>query len=626
MCYFSLPQTLKALLDKKVEVNCENLEGRTPAMMIFSWGKNKDVIVKNLIECLNLLKIQPNIDFIKKDNNGNSLINYVFEFYKKLSDKEKLTLEEHVIDLKIKIKNQVLYQIKNKKFDCNEYVGFGIKPIHLACFDSDYDMISFLLDEKCDVNALSAEGWITPLMFLFSWKSKNINLENVMQCANLLVRTNGIDLVKRDIKNRSLIDHVDDFYNLLNENEKKIFEIFLNEIRIKVECQIETQGSDGEFFVLIHELIEKNKEDRAVTYIENRKEFKKDFQNDDGWTMLNLACYFKRPKIIQALVNKGSDPNVGSSTGIAPLFSLFFDIENCMFSCFFQAVENFLVSSRIDFFKLSCKNQLIIGFLLILKNNMIFKDANKNHIEMIDLIINKIIIRLANQIFEKIEKDEQSVDWLNITGEPALYWACHSNDQEKINFLIEKGADVNQANIAGETLLMRIFSEKNIENIDVVDSALLLVNQVKINFLLLSKINYLLVDYFFIYKSNFKGESREKINILEKLIYEKTAQQVFEKIQEGNYSWLNFKLSVTGDTLFHLAGYANNDDLVKFFLKKNADINALSNYGCTPLRAIRCTHLLRQKPALILKFKFLQSTQHSNWTGRAFTAIPIPST
>ena len=42
--------------------------------------------------------------------------------------------------------------------------------------------------------------------------------------------------------------------------------------------------------------------------------------------------------------------------------------------------------------------------------------------------------------------------------------------------------------------------------------------------------------------------------------------------------------------------------------------------------AIRCTHLLRQKPALILKFKFLQSTQHSNWTGRAFTAIPIPST
>ncbi len=41
---------------------------------------------------------------------------------------------------------------------------------------------------------------------------------------------------------------------------------------------------------------------------------------------------------------------------------------------------------------------------------------------------------------------------------------------------------------------------------------------------------------------------------------------------------------------------------------------------------IRCTHLLRQKPALILKFKFLQSTQHSNWTGRAFTAIPIPST
>ncbi len=44
------------------------------------------------------------------------------------------------------------------------------------------------------------------------------------------------------------------------------------------------------------------------------------------------------------------------------------------------------------------------------------------------------------------------------------------------------------------------------------------------------------------------------------------------------------------------------------------------------LEAIRCTHLLRQKPALILKFKFLQSTQHSNWTGRAFTAIPIPST
>ena len=56
------------------------------------------------------------------------------------------------------------------------------------------------------------------------------------------------------------------------------------------------------------------------------------------------------------------------------------------------------------------------------------------------------------------------------------------------------------------------------------------------------------------------------------------------------------------------------------------DMITIDPFDSTGFGAIRCTHLLRQKPALILKFKFLQSTQHSNWTGRAFTAIPIPST
>jgi hypothetical protein len=36
--------------------------------------------------------------------------------------------------------------------------------------------------------------------------------------------------------------------------------------------------------------------------------------------------------------------------------------------------------------------------------------------------------------------------------------------------------------------------------------------------------------------------------------------------------------------------------------------------------------LLRQKPTLILKLKFLQSTQHNNWSRRTFTAISIPTT
>ena len=497
------------------------------------------------------------------------------------------------IELQVRIKNEVFCKIKSNEFSVNAQIGRDFKPIHLACFDGDDEMITYLLDErieKCDVNALSLQEWLTPLMLLFSWNSKNISVEKLIRCANLLVNVEGVDLIKRDKKNRSLVDYLDDFYNSLNENGKNLFDKFFDDVKKKVKFQIISQGSDGEFFALIYDLMAKNEEDEVVDLFEKRIEFRGgfniDYKDDAGWTMLNLACYFKRSKIIQALVNKDADPNIGSSEKFIPLFSLFFGMENYVFSCFFQAVENFLVSNRIDFFKLNSKNHLIIGFLLILKNNMILKDSNKNHIEMIGLIINKIIIRLANQIFEKIEKDEQAVDWLNLTGEPALYWACYSNDQEKINFLIKKGADVNQANIAGETLLMRIFSEKNIENIDVVDSVLLLANRVKINFLLFSKIDYLLIDYFFIYKSNFKGESREKIKLLEKLIYEKTVQQAFEKIQEGDCSWLNFKLSVTGDTFFHLACYVNNDNLVKFLLKKNANINALSNYKCTPLRIL----------------------------------------
>ena len=92
--FFHLPLVVNMLLEAKVEFDCSDDCGRTPAMFLFC--QDNPSCIDNVIKCLNLLKVQSDIGFFKKDILNGSLINYSNEFFNKLSSENKVIFEPHL--------------------------------------------------------------------------------------------------------------------------------------------------------------------------------------------------------------------------------------------------------------------------------------------------------------------------------------------------------------------------------------------------------------------------------------------------------------------------------------------------------------------------------------------------
>jgi ankyrin repeat protein len=177
---------------------------------------------------------------------------------------------------------------------------------------------------------------------------------------------------------------------------------------------VNIQNSDGEtpLFVAVHE-----EHPEIVTYlIENGADVNHK-STKDGWTVLHIACFLKNAEIVNILLDNNVDINVTSNTGATPLY-------------------------------LVCEHG--------------------SHNEMsIDIIYDLILAaEELGVLAEYINKKEEH-------GYFPLYVACKNGDNDIVELLLEKGANLEEKNEQRQTaLIIAIQENQEKSHLEVIETLL----------------------------------------------------------------------------------------------------------------------------------------------------------
>jgi ankyrin repeat protein len=191
----------------------------------------------------------------------------------------------------------------------------------------------------------------------------------------------------------------------------------LKDVKKLVEADpaiVNIQNSDGEtpLFVAVHE-----EHPEIVTYlIENGADVNHK-STKDGWTVLHIACFLKNAEIVNILLDNNVDINVTSNTGATPLY-------------------------------LVCEHG--------------------SHNEMsIDIIYDLILAaEELGVLAQYINKKEEH-------GYFPLYVACKNGDNDIVELLLEKGANLNEKNEQRQTaLIIAIQENQEKSHLEVIETLL----------------------------------------------------------------------------------------------------------------------------------------------------------
>lgn len=178
-------------------------------------------------------------------------------------------------------------------------------------------------------------------------------------------------------------------------------------------------------------------------------------------------------------------------------------------------------------------------------------------------------------------------------GETALHiLATRSKDLEVINYFIEKGADVNQADALGNTPFMNAANSNTLETITLFSKTLKNSNHTNkkgesalalavannsadiVDFLLNNKADISVVDH----------SGNDLTTYLMQSYTAKTEADFNRKLQLLLKQGFEFgKPQANGNTLYHLALDKNDVAALKFIQQSKTDVNAKNDEGITPL-------------------------------------------
>ena len=199
--------------------------------------------------------------------------------------------------------------------------------------------------------------------------------------------------------------------------KKSIKKDKLKDVKKLVEADpaiVNIQNSDGEtpLFVAVHE-----EHPEIVTYlIENGADVNHK-STKDGWTVLHIACFLKNAEIVNILLDNNVDINVTSNTGATPLY-------------------------------LVCEHG--------------------SHNEMsIDIIYDLILAaEELGVLAQYINKKEEH-------GYFPLYVACKNGDNDIVELLLEKGANLDEKNEQRQTaLIIAIQENQEKSHLEVIETLL----------------------------------------------------------------------------------------------------------------------------------------------------------
>jgi len=610
---------IKLLIEKGADVNVKDKDGKTP---LFYACKNKNgfEIAKLLIEKGADINIKGGYDeetlikYALENENGSKIVKLLIEKGADVNvkyDYDKKTLLHTACKNKNGFEN-VKYLIE-KGADVNVKDKDGKTSLFYACKNKNgFEIAKYLIQKGADVNVKDKDN-NTLLMYASYYADVNF--------VKLLVSKGA------DYKNVSVFYpeswNKDTFYgNLIsitiNENKLDILKYFIEELKINInetEYNPKTKKNDGwnalqsavlkENIKLINYLIDKGADINAseggdgssslmialklkrydIAELFLKKNANLNILNNEGWSALNYVLKNKNLELAKLFINKGADVSTKLSEG-NNLYGEYFPL---LFAMEYEEYDfaKILIEKGAD---VNMKNSSGYTALIYALENRKFKIA--------ELLLNK----------------GADVSIKNKFGNTALIIASKNNaDLNLIKLFVKNGADINSIGNSGYTAfhysiinkndkLLKYLISKNYNtklNISIYDAE----NPGYTPLHLAAKYNNLLAAILLIDNNiNKEKQNIEGLTAIE-VANNYNNKDIFEYLQNNKKNifhyyiindFTNFKKTLIqtpelinlknsfGNTVWHLAIYDNNTEIINFLCTNKIGLNVSDQLGRTP--------------------------------------------
>jgi ankyrin repeat protein len=340
-------------------------------------------------------------------------------------------------------KEMLLLLIKNskEKVNINIKADLGITPLHLACFYGYIELVKELVKYGAKVNEESDLG--AKALHIICKRNSNDNKGK-----------NDLEIVKYLVDNNATLEQISkdgisisNDLNKLEEDIKEYLENKLKERSNKKEEEMESERYSTMSQKELGELIDKyldsgeyEKIDKIRGYLkECRLKMNEDILgldgiDEDGWTRLMYACNNNDKKLVEELLKKGADVNIGSDFYPIHISVLNNNIEILKILIKYDADIDIKSETGSTPLNMACSYGKLDIVRELLKNGADVNEKDKyGYSPLYNLCLNNIIMKPINNSFRGL------ID--------------HTNDVEIVEELIRYGADITETNKYGIKLV-----------------------------------------------------------------------------------------------------------------------------------------------------------------------------
>ena len=431
----------------------------------------------------------------------------------------------------------------------------GKTVFHVAVMTCDIAIVRFLIEEEYYGVASECQRGLTPLHYA----AQNPNPEVL----RYLLQQEGTDILKENHDNRLAFCHavcagiITNVYTLLDYlKSRNLLSEYISSVG---ETVVHTVAKYSNFNLdLLKRLLDKDAYN-CSSLINNRT-------TDNGYTALGSALLNGgKKKFIKCLLENGADPNAPSNSDDNTAFH--------MATCFSDTPTVTMLLEK--------------GANPSARNNM---GRTPLHVSALNKAT-KSRIGIAEVL---LHYDESLIHQTDDEGHTILHFACVQKDIDFVDYLLQKGADVNAESKGGHTplhtavrtmdkaLVSRILDESKccINSRTTFGDTVLHIacrhfNQAE------SAESTKIVELLLEKEASVTGQTKEGLTVLHLACLHTTKKVVEQILQKG--ASINDKIYANGYTVLHIACLRTDSEVVEWIIKKGASVTDKTEEGYTSL-------------------------------------------
>jgi ankyrin repeat protein len=211
-----------------------------------------------------------------------------------------------------------------------------------------------------------------------------------------------------------------------------------NKRELKEADQIKIQGEDDEKYrILLYEAVSEGAQEKVTNLLDKIKDI--DIPNENGYTPLHWAVLMGQEEIVSILISRGARVNTTLPNGYTPLHNAVY-LGN-------RNIVQLLIDHGADIY---VTNQQSKGLL-----DLAVEWGKEEIIPLLKPLHRALENGDLNQVSDIVKKNPNSVNIKDEQGWYPLHLAVRTSHLEIVEFLIDKGADINARGPYGITPLRR---------------------------------------------------------------------------------------------------------------------------------------------------------------------------